>query len=591
MNADTKIKETVLKEISSGKYRDCYLIYNRKSTDDTDNQKNSIKYQKAENARFAFRENLPIASLTLDGFATDGIVSERHSGFKESVELTFRNDNSVQYSVDRPKFYRLVQFLSKGNIKGVIFLCWDRASRNKGDDTILRKLMKAGVDVRFALAQYDNTSAGELHMDIDGMFAEHHSRVTREKVKITIRNARARGLCTNRAPVGYLNPGGMEHKPLDPLRAPIIKQLFEMAATGDWSLADLARWATEQGFTMTPMRRRRTEEEILAEEEDDARLEIEKTARVPSFTSIHKIISNPFYSGKVPGNDGKWMQSASHEAIVSEEIFNKTQEELRKKYKGAHYIQFLDRPLRGMVRCGACSRAYTPYPKKGIMYYSSRCREHCANATKSFNFDFITAKVGERIKALSFTENELVEINAKASTDIALLETKRFTQLEANERRKKKIREDLAYINTNRLMLLRTGAYTPELLVTEEAKLNLELNSLNEAEAISDISMAETAKDIIRLSELLENAAVVYDLAKPREKEKIIRVIFSELTLSENTLQYKCRKGFAALQSRFIPDHDPIGWLSELCLQRAQIKASIDELLSLDESHTSGIAA
>src|SRR5262249_22717720 len=153
----------------------------------------------------------------------------------------------------------------------VIFLCWDRASRNKGDDTVIRKLMRSGVDVRFALARYDRTSAGELHMDIDGMFAEHHSRVTREKVTLTIRNRRSEGLCTHRAPVGYLNLGSMDQKPQDPERAALIAKLFELYATGEWSLADLARWAIEQGFTMMPMRRRRTEEERLAEEEDELR--------------------------------------------------------------------------------------------------------------------------------------------------------------------------------------------------------------------------------------------------------------------------------------------------------------------------------
>src|SRR5450759_1637380 len=239
MSHPAKIAEE--QNITRGKYRAHYLIYNRKSTDDTDNQKNSIKYQKSENARFASRENLPIAQITLESFATDGIVSERHSGFKEDIQLTFGEGNTVQDRVERPKFHHLVQLLSQGYFKGVIFLCWDRASRNKGDDTLLRKLMKAGVDIRFTLAQYDKTSAGELHMDIDGMFAEHHSRVTREKVTITIRNARARGLCTNKAPVGYLNLGSMEHKPLDTERAPIIRQVFEFAATGDWSLADLAQ--------------------------------------------------------------------------------------------------------------------------------------------------------------------------------------------------------------------------------------------------------------------------------------------------------------------------------------------------------------
>ena len=508
---------------------------------------------------FAFRENLPIASLNLEGFCTDGVISERHSGFKESIELTFGAGNMVQYSVDRPKFYRLAELLNQHYFKGTIILCWDRASRNKGDDNILRKLMKGGADMRFTLAQYDKTSAGELHMDIDGMFAEHHSRVTREKVTMTIRNARARGLCTNKAPVGYLNEGVMDHKPLDPVREPIIAKLFEMAVTGEWSLADLARWAIEQGFTMPPVRRRRTQEEVLAEEEDDVRLEIAPISRMPTFTSIHKILTNRFYTGRVPGNDGEWVLSTSHAPIVPDELFNNVQEQLQKKNRSAHYTEHLGHPLRRIVHCKDCRRVYTPYPQKGIMYYGARCKEHCANPTKSVNFDYITEKVGGLIKKLSFTEEELVKIDASANTDIAILETKRFNKLEEGERRKKKIREDLAYLNTNRLMLLRTGAYTAESLVAAETQLNLELDLLKQSEDVSDIAMRETIKDVIKLSELVENAAVVYSLAKPHEKDRIIRVIFSELTLSGNTLDYKCKKGFSALQSRFIPNCDPTG--------------------------------
>src|ERR1017187_6962475 len=103
-------EEEILKEISSGKYKDTYLIYNRKSTDEPENQKNSIKYQKSENVRFAYREHLQIASITLPGFCFDGIISEKHSGFKEDTALVFGEEGTVQYRIDRPKFYRLVQF-------------------------------------------------------------------------------------------------------------------------------------------------------------------------------------------------------------------------------------------------------------------------------------------------------------------------------------------------------------------------------------------------------------------------------------------------------------------------------------------------
>ncbi len=65
-------------------------------------------------------------------------------------------------------------------------------------------------------------------MDIDGMFAEHHSRVTSEKVSLNIFNQREKGICTYKAPVGYLNIGRMDDKPIDTERAPLIKKFFEL---------------------------------------------------------------------------------------------------------------------------------------------------------------------------------------------------------------------------------------------------------------------------------------------------------------------------------------------------------------------------
>jgi site-specific DNA recombinase len=567
-----------LKDIEAGKYRDCYLIYNRKSSDDTDNQKNSIKYQRTENVRFALREKLRIAPVTVEGFATDGIISERHSGFKEDLELTFGESNFVQYRVERPKFHRVVQLLSRGYLKGVIILCWDRASRNKGDDTILRKLMKGGVDIRFTLARYDNTSAGALHMDIDGMFAEHHSRVTSEKVRMTNRALRDRGICTFKAPVGYLNLGNMYEKPIDPERAPIVRQLFELAAAGEWSLVDLARWATDQGFTMPPVRRRRTDEEILAEEDDDIRLSIQPIARKPTFTTIQKILTNPFYTGRFVGNDGVLVRSISHEPLISEDLFNRVQRQLRAKQRNPHYILPKELPLRRLVACAGCGRKYSPYVKKRIVYYSPRCDGDCTNPLKSVNFAFIASKVGSLLERLSFTEDECAEIDARATTDIALLEMGRLHDMDENTRRKKKAREDLAYLEENRLTLLRTGAYTPEGLVKAERELALQLETLKHEEDASDIAIRETVEDAVKLSELLKDVATTYYSANPNEKERIIRIVFSELRLSEKTLEYKCRNGLQALEGRFRPSGCPNGWPFELLRHRGAIRRSIHEL-------------
>ncbi|MEK7201401.1 MAG: recombinase family protein, partial [Patescibacteria group bacterium] len=335
-----------------------------------DNQKNSIDYQQAENARFAQREKLPIADISLEGFCKNGYIAERHSAFSEDDKLEITNEGQIQYNIERPKFGELMHFLSKGYFKGVVCLCWDRISRNQGDEKPIRHFMKKGIDFRFTHAHYDKSSAGALHMDIDGMFAEHHSRVASEKVTIATRNKREQGICTYRAPVGYLNTGTMENKPFDPKRAPIIQGLFEKYAEGTWSLADLAKWANDQGLTTTPQRRRRTFEEMIAEDE----VKIDPVERPIDANGVHKILTNPFYTGKILSSDGTHISSKSHKALVSQDLFDRVQLELHKKKVSMHYGDALPYPYRGLVRCAECERIYTPYEKKGIQYYGCRCR-------------------------------------------------------------------------------------------------------------------------------------------------------------------------------------------------------------------------
>lgn len=552
----SKKDELIIKEIMSGRYRNHYLIYNRKSTDDENNQKNSIAYQKSENAHFASRNILPVAPINVEGFCSNGVISEKHSGFKEDNDFIITENGLVQYRIERPKFQKMIQFFSKGYFKGIVCLCWDRISRNKSDDTIIRKLISSGVDVRFTQTTYENTSSGALHMDIDSMFAQHYSRVTSEKIAGVLRKAREDGICTYKAPIGYLNQGNMENKPLDPERAPIIKRMFELYATGDWSLSDLARYAEEQGLMTVPIRRKRTKEEILAEEDDEI-INIEKTSKPFNKNGISRIFSNPFYLGKLKNNDGEYIESKSHQALIDEETFYRVQDILKKKKVGVHYTDKLDLPFRGFMRCSYCDRIYTPYYKKGILYFYSRCVDNCENSLKSFNISFLKESIGDLISNLCFTEEEMQEMDENISKDISIFEEKRNKELEQLDRRKRKIREDISYLNSNKINLLKTGVYTPESLVEENTKLNDELISLENKSNESNIAMIETLEDIQKLSELIRNLMPQYELANIPEKEIIIRIIFSELYISQNVLKFKCKNGFQCFENRFVPYGGP----------------------------------
>lgn len=536
-------------------YKNQYLIYSRKSTDDAENQKNSIQYQVFEGLRFAKQEKLSIAKINLNGFCKDGVIREKHTGFKEDNDLQVNEKGYIQYRIERPKFEWLVHSLLNGEFKGVIFLCWDRASRNKNDDNIIRKLIKLGIDIRFVQTSYDRSSSGELHMDVDGMFSQHYSRVISEKVTNTTRKMRDDGICTYKAPLGYENTGDPRYKPFDELRAPLIKQLFEKYAEGTWSLTDLARWANENGLVTRPTRRKRTMEEMLSDED----VEIQPVSRPLTFNHIHKILTNLFYTGKVLGNDGIYIPSKSHQPLVSEELYYRVQSLLNTKKTSVHYTEKLYFPYRGLLRCDSCNRVYSPYKQKGIDYYGARCVKGCENNNRNINAVYIENKVGEILSKLSFTDEELAEIDSKVRSEISTLESKRQREIRSFEQQKRKLREDQSYLRKNKLTLLRTGTYTPEDFLKEESEIAQKIKVLREKEEASDVSMEEVVKDTILLSELLKDAYLYYVLANPTEKQQIITKIFSELNLFGNTLNYKCKDGFRVFENRKTLLCDPTG--------------------------------
>ena len=546
----TEEETQIWKDIEAGKYRDCYLVYNRKSTDEPENQKNSLSYQKSENLRFAKRENLPIVPITISTFLNNGVISEKQSAYKQDNDMVLHDDGTVQFNVERPKFHRMSQLLFKHLFKGVIFLCWDRASRNPADDLILKKLQKAGIDIKFVLATYDKTSSGELHQDIDGMFAEHHSRVTSEKVTITGRKNRSDGICTYKAPVGYLNLGTMDNKPFDPKRAPVIAKMFELSDSG-WSLADIARWAIEQGFTMPPMRKRRSKHQILLDEEDDEPSNQPKVCHLPRYTNIQEILRSRFYIGVIKDVDGKWIPSKSHKALVSKEMFERVQEKLTRKNKSRKYDVPLDNPFRGQFTCGGCNRSYTPYFKKGHVYLGCRCVVGCTNTNRSLNVDFIEKNISKIVSGLSFSKKEIATIDTRVKNYLETVEKNQTSQIDESNNRKKKLTEDLTYLQENKLTLLKAGVYTPESIVVEERKLETAISNISNIEHVSVAEIQETVENVYKLSELLKDFIPQWEFANSYEKQDLLKIMFSELSVSENILNYKVTKGLVPIQSRF----------------------------------------
>lgn len=564
-----KIKKLTVEEILKYKF-DGELIYLRKSTDDADNQKNSIEYQMTACLNYAKSKNIRIADITIPGFCKNGIISEHHSGFKEDLDFEMLPDGSIKYEIQRPKFGLLMQLLKLKKVTGCISLCWDRISRNDNDSVLIKKLIKLGSNIRFADTEYAQGSAGTVHMGVDGLFANYYSVTISEKVKKGNAKLIAEGKCIKASPLGYLDASdGTNRKTFDPVRAPIVKEIFEKYSTGEWSYATLADWAQQQGLTTKPRRKNRNEEDRIS---GLSIAEIPKLSKPVSNKTIEHILVNPFYIGMFIYN-GELIKSTSHTPLIDKELFYKVQAIQKQRNKSKNYPEMDFFTFRGFVKCSECQRIYSPYIKKGITYYRSKCRTGCQNTKQNIKQAVIEEYVSQLLEKLIFTNEELCDIEKVAHKEINEISIRRKTEMTEIRRKLDKTLLDLDYLNKEKITLLRLGS-TPEEIKKDQERLLAEIESYKKQLN----AHVETAEDLVNFvttfTELIKNTSLYWKYALDTEKNEIMKIIFSELLISSENKNFVANKGFDIVLRRVPYNIENFSALN----------VSISELLSVKKS-------
>lgn len=560
---------------------DDYLIYTRRSTDDADSQKNSIDYQAEQCRRYANIRGLTVADFTEPLFCEKGVIKERHTAFKTSG-LDISANGTVRYHIERPKFQRLVTLLDRRKVKGVICLCWDRFSRNGNDDAIIKELFARGVDLHFVQATYERNSAGAIHMDIDGMMAANHSRLTSDRVRNTYVKLRTEGKCTNRAPLGYLDQGS-DKKLLDPERAPIVRRLFELYATGEWSYLELARWARQQGLMTKPRRRSRTLEEKLSEDENPR----QPVSNPVTAKTIENILRNPFYAG--------WLRHAdtvlpgAHPRLVSQDLFDQVQRSLLGRTTSQHYVEKDFYTYRLLVRC-QCRRSFVPYRKKGHIYYQGKCMPTCPNSMRNLSASYLDTLVLELFGKLYLTDQEREFLSTQAPDMLITRKQEQVQRQQELERRQASITRDLTYLRQNKITLLRERVYAPDEYGREMARQEDELRKLQEeAEADKSIEPEQMLEGLLQFTELAKLAQQSYKLATAREKHLLLTTAITELIIYDgNIAEVRAKDGFEELLKRTVsPFGVPDYLFTELAKYYQATKIAMEGLsAALKQSHS-----
>jgi len=314
-----------------------YCLYARKSTESEERQVLSIDSQIKEMLQIAERENLHIVEMK-------------------------RESHSAKNAGERPIFNELVNGIRVGKYNGILTWAPDRISRNAGDLGAIVDLMdqKLLLDIRTYGQKFGNSPNEKFLLMILGSQAKLENDNRGVNVRRGLRTRCEMGLRPGVSPTGYLNEKRTDkkcHAIIDPVRAPVVKQMFEKVAFEQWSGRKLYHWLKF---------------DINFKSKGNKNL---------SLSNIYIILQNHFYYGRFEYG-GNWYKG-KHEPLITKELFDKVQEQLKRDNIVKSEIK--EFAFTKLIACGHCGSGITADEKYKKLKDGTTARYVYYGCTRSKN--------------------------------------------------------------------------------------------------------------------------------------------------------------------------------------------------------------
>ena len=289
-------------------------LYARKSTESEDRQVLSIPAQMDSAYKIADKNNISSSELA--------IYSESKSARKPG----------------RAEFDRMLKDIDSGKIDTII--CWDidRLARNPKDGGeiiwgLIRGKIKQIITPTEVFYPYSNMLL--LHVKF-GMSTQYSLDLSKNVKRGNRTKLIDKGWWTAVAPYGYLNNpdrSKWESEPIipDPERFDLVKQLWNLLMSGNYSVPQIVTIANEELGLRTVKRKKIGGNKLTK-------------------TSLHRVFNNPFYYGyMIRGELEGW---GNHKPMITQDEFEKAQQVMKRS--GGTRFRKREFPFKGVMSCGEC---------------------------------------------------------------------------------------------------------------------------------------------------------------------------------------------------------------------------------------------
>lgn len=448
------------------------------------------------------------------------------SGYTEKKGLLAKKIFSISESASGRKqreiFNNMIAYTRKNDIKIIVCEKVDRLARNMKDAVVMDDWLKEDEtrEVHFVKENVVITKNSKSHekfmWNMKVSVAQFYADNLSEEVKKGQKEKIAQGWLPAKPPLGYKNVTVDKHviQVIDTDKAPLVKKIFELYATGDYSLKRL----TEHMFKKKL--RTRGGNKLV-------------TGR------LHALLRNPYYCGYIEWNGKRY--EGKHDKLISKEYFDKVQLVLQGKNtpKGkTHFFLF-----KGLIRCIECGGVISWETHKDIIYGHCNHYRPCKQS-KWVKQHEIDKQVINLLHNLQIRNQRVVEWIRKA------LKENHKEQIEYQQASLKQlqIRYDQLVSRLDKIYDDKLdGEITAEMYHRKCKQYTEEKEQV--VEGIKKHSQENTKyyELGLRFYEIAQRAKEIYMEAVDNDKKQILRLIFASLTLNNGTLNYAHTRAFKIL--------------------------------------------
>ena len=434
--------------------------------------------------------------------------------------------NSAQSIEKRPVFKQLLAYLRDSNdVDYVIVYMRSRAFRNSTDAGITKRALSLlGIRIVSCKEDFGQGPVADAMETVSDAFNELQVRQNGEDIKAKLRHKALNGGTISRAKVGYLNiradfEGRLFNSiGLDPVRAPLIAQAWELYSTGEYSIDLLHITMADLGLTNRPTHRWPREQAVSA-------------------NKLHQMLSDPYYAGWVTV-DGQLIRG-QHEAIISQDLFDRVQDVLDTRSRRGQRDRILTHYLKGTMFCDRCDKAgrtsrliYTEAKGRNGEYYGYYL---CRGRQKGF-CDLPHLPVGLVEDAITRNYRTLRVPDGFAADVEQLLETTMADQLQLTREVHEALTKQLAKLDVREERLIdlaADGVLSRTKIQQRSNAIQLERRRIQSSMADTTAELALGAERLRSCLKLVTEPADMYEHAPDSGRRQLNRTFYQRFYLDD----------------------------------------------------------